>query len=205
MDLTYKCHNNFCNSHQKSSGLVTRLPLPSSWAARTLTLMLPQLPRMRQDVHAHTSGEMIAIRKRFVPFSCCCTAVLWSPDPTPFWPKGETSAVRCTWLSPASFYVCQQAILPNQLYPASAMREVAERHTLRARLRSSSRARRSFMFRVVTYLPSRPEKGDVLMRNDILTVGSSTVMVGSGIRKFSAHTVSPILAVARPAENGTFS
>ena len=55
------------------------------------------------------------------------------------------------------------------------------------------------MLRVVTYLPSCPAKGDVLMRNDMLTVGSSTLIVGSGMRIEAAQTVSPMLALASPA------
>jgi len=42
---------------------------------------------------------------------------------------------------------------------------------------------------------SRPTKGDVLMEKDILTVGSSTLIVGNGVPVTSSAIVSPIWIV----------
>nr|GMD41744.1 Uncharacterised protein [Ipomoea batatas]GME16871.1 Uncharacterised protein [Ipomoea batatas] len=56
---------------------------------------------------------------------------------------------------------------------------VSPSSTFIARFRSSSRYKRSLKFLLVTYLPSRPTKGEMLTENAIFTVGSSTVMVGN--------------------------
>lgn len=42
---------------------------------------------------------------------------------------------------------------------------------------------------------SRPTKGDVLMEKDILTVGSSTLIVGNGVPVTLSAIVSPIWIV----------
>ena len=52
--------------------------------------------------------------------------------------------------------------------------------TRRARFFSSSRSRRSLMWREVTYLPSLPKKGELLIVKSIDIVGSSMAMGGSG-------------------------
>ena len=52
--------------------------------------------------------------------------------------------------------------------------DVLPASTLRARFFSSSLSNLSLMFRVVTYFPSLPAKGEVLTRKVIRTVGSST-------------------------------
>ena len=70
--------------------------------------------------------------------------------------------------------------------------------TLSARFRSSSRSRRSLMFLEVTNFPSLPANGDAFTLNVIRTVGSSTVMVGSGTAP-PAMIVSPIMTSGRPA------
>ena len=52
--------------------------------------------------------------------------------------------------------------------------------TRSARFFSSSRSRRSLMWREVTYLPSLPKKGELLIVKSIDMVGSSMAMGGSG-------------------------
>ena len=64
--------------------------------------------------------------------------------------------------------------------------------TRRARLRSSSLARRSAIWREVTYFPSRPKKGLSLMVKVIDIVGSSMAIRGSGSGLLASATVSPI-------------
>mmetsp|Transcript_7122 Transcript_7122/g.12256 ORF Transcript_7122/g.12256 Transcript_7122/m.12256 type:complete len:276 (-) Transcript_7122:969-1796(-) len=68
-----------------------------------------------------------------------------------------------------------------------------------ARLRSSSRSKRSLRLREVTNLPSFPAKGLVLTLKVMLTVGSSTSMVGKGLGNSRAQMVSPILMSGMPA------
>ncbi len=70
--------------------------------------------------------------------------------------------------------------------------------TRRATFRSSSLRSRSRRCWLVTYFPSRPANGDVLMLNTIWIVGSSTVTRGSARRSFGSLTVSPIVTSSRP-------
>ena len=64
--------------------------------------------------------------------------------------------------------------------------------TRRARFLSSSFIRRSWMWREVTNLPSLPKKGESLIANNILMVGSSIAMGGSASGLSKSQTVSPI-------------
>ena len=43
-----------------------------------------------------------------------------------------------------------------------------------------SRSRRSRIWRLVTYFPSRPASGEALTRKFMVSVGSSTLSAGSG-------------------------
>mmetsp|Transcript_37956 Transcript_37956/g.112374 ORF Transcript_37956/g.112374 Transcript_37956/m.112374 type:complete len:248 (+) Transcript_37956:730-1473(+) len=70
--------------------------------------------------------------------------------------------------------------------------------TRSARLRSSSRSRRSLMLRDVTNLPSLPANGDVLTLKTIDTVGPSTSIVSSGIGVSRSQMVSPIAMSEMP-------
>ncbi len=64
--------------------------------------------------------------------------------------------------------------------------------TRRARFFSSSLSSRSLMWREVTYLPSLPKKGELLIVNNILIVGSS-IAIGVRASGFSKSAiVSPI-------------
>mmetsp|Transcript_30297 Transcript_30297/g.77258 ORF Transcript_30297/g.77258 Transcript_30297/m.77258 type:complete len:375 (-) Transcript_30297:982-2106(-) len=70
--------------------------------------------------------------------------------------------------------------------------------TRSARLRSSSRSRRSLRLREVTNLPSLPAKGEVLTLNVMDTVGSSTSIVSSAMGLPRSQIVSPILMSEMP-------
>ena len=64
--------------------------------------------------------------------------------------------------------------------------------TRKARFFSNSRSNRSLMWREVTYFPSRPKKGESLMVNNMLMVGSS-MAIGAKASGFSKSAmVSPI-------------
>ena len=64
---------------------------------------------------------------------------------------------------------------------------------------SSSLSRRSRRLRDVTYCPSRPANGDVLIVKIIAIVGSSIWMCGSGFGFSGSVIVSPILMPSTPA------
>lgn len=49
----------------------------------------------------------------------------------------------------------------------------------------------------VVFITSRPAKGDVFTENDILTVGSSTVIVGSATPSILSANVSPICSTSK--------
>jgi hypothetical protein len=55
--------------------------------------------------------------------------------------------------------------------------------------------RQIFYVSVEDSYTSRPTKGDVLMEKDILTVGSSTLIVGNGVPVILSAIVSPIWIV----------
>ena len=63
----------------------------------------------------------------------------------------------------------------------------------------SSFARRSRRLREVTYCPSRPAKGEVLMVNSIPIVGSSMTIGGSGAGFSTSVMVSPMVIPSTPA------
>ena len=69
----------------------------------------------------------------------------------------------------------------------------------RATLVRSSLSSRSLMWREVTYLPSRPAMGEVLIENTIDRVGSSMCRGGSGWGSSTLVTVSPMLTSEKPA------
>ncbi len=62
----------------------------------------------------------------------------------------------------------------------------------------SSFCRRSQIWRLVTYLPSRPASGDVLTRKFIVSVGSSTFRRGSGCGFVGSVRVTPMLTSSMP-------
>ena len=64
---------------------------------------------------------------------------------------------------------------------------------------SASRRRRSPIWRLVTYLPSWPAKGELLTEKRTLTVGGSIAMRGSDSCASGGQTVSPISIVSTPA------
>mmetsp|Transcript_5914 Transcript_5914/g.16563 ORF Transcript_5914/g.16563 Transcript_5914/m.16563 type:complete len:200 (+) Transcript_5914:498-1097(+) len=70
--------------------------------------------------------------------------------------------------------------------------------TRRAKFLSNSLSSRSFRFLLVTNLPSCPANGLVFTANVIVTVGSSTAIVGNGSWFAGSHSVSPMLTSARP-------
>ena len=70
--------------------------------------------------------------------------------------------------------------------------------TLRATLCINSCSRRSLMFRVVTYFPSRPAKGESLTINVMLTVGSSTLKAGNASTCSGSQRVSEIPRPSMP-------
>ena len=63
----------------------------------------------------------------------------------------------------------------------------------------TSRSRRALIWRLVTYLPSRPDSGDVFTPNVIRSVGASTSSRGSGRGSAGSVSVSPIVTSGRPA------
>ena len=69
---------------------------------------------------------------------------------------------------------------------------------LMARFRSSSLSKRSLIWRDVTNFPSFPKKGESLMVNNILIVGSSIAMVGRPSGDSISETVSPISKSSKP-------
>gem|GEM_PF-5330564 len=71
--------------------------------------------------------------------------------------------------------------------------------TRRARFFSVSLYKRSRNWRDVTYLPSRPKNGESLLANNMLIVGSSTLMVLSGSGSRLSHTVSPMSNDSSPS------
>ncbi len=76
--------------------------------------------------------------------------------------------------------------------------EVSSRAMRRATLRSSSFSRRSQSWRPVTYLPSRPAKGESFTRKDMVMVGSSTLIGGSGLPFSGSAMVAPISTPSTP-------
>ena len=70
--------------------------------------------------------------------------------------------------------------------------------TRMAKFFSNSRSKRSLMWREVTYFPSFPKKGESLMVNNILMVGSSMAMVGRGSGCSGSVTESPISKSSKP-------
>ena len=54
------------------------------------------------------------------------------------------------------------------------------------------------MFRLVTYFPSRPAKGESFTRNVIETVGSSTAIGSRATGDSASATVSPIVTSSMP-------
>ena len=73
-----------------------------------------------------------------------------------------------------------------------------ERNLAMARFRSNSFSKRSLMWRDVTNFPSFPKKGESLIVNNILIVGSSIAMVGSPSGDSISATVSPISKSSNP-------
>ena len=63
----------------------------------------------------------------------------------------------------------------------------------------TSFSRRALIWRDVTYLPSRPPRGDVLTPNVIDSVGASTSRRGSGRGSPGSVSVSPIVTSGSPA------
>ena len=63
----------------------------------------------------------------------------------------------------------------------------------------TSFSRRALIWRLVTYLPSRPASGEVLTPNVIRSVGASTSSRGSGRGSAGSVSVSPIVTSGRPA------
>ena len=64
--------------------------------------------------------------------------------------------------------------------------------TRKARFLSNSFIKRSWIWREVTNLPSRPKKGESLMANNILIVGSSLAIGGNASGFSKSQIVSPI-------------
>ena len=62
----------------------------------------------------------------------------------------------------------------------------------------SSRIRRARRCREVTYLPSRPAKGESLTEKVTATVGSETLTKGRGSTRSGGHIVSPMLMSGMP-------
>ena len=72
--------------------------------------------------------------------------------------------------------------------------------TFRDTLPISSRSRRSFTRRAVTFAPfTRPAIGEVLIPIVIEIAGSSTVIIGSGRTSFGSARVSPMVMFSIPA------
>ena len=63
----------------------------------------------------------------------------------------------------------------------------------------TSFSRRALIWRLVTYLPSRPASGEVLTPNVIRRVGASTSRRGSGRGSAGSVSVSPMVTSGRPA------
>src|SRR5574343_364108 len=70
--------------------------------------------------------------------------------------------------------------------------------TRRATLCCSSFWRRSQIWRLVTYLPSRPASGEVFTQKFMVSVGSSTLSMGSGAGLVGSVTVTPIPMSSMP-------
>ena len=58
---------------------------------------------------------------------------------------------------------------------------------------------RALIWRLVTYLPSRPASGDVFTPNVMRSVGASTSSLGSGRGSAGSVSVSPIVTSGKPA------
>ena len=76
---------------------------------------------------------------------------------------------------------------------------LAASSTLSETLVSSSFCRRSRRLREVTYCPSRPAKGEVLMVNCMAIVGSSMAMTARGAGVSALVMVSPMVMPSTPA------
>ena len=70
--------------------------------------------------------------------------------------------------------------------------------TRMATLVSTSLKRRSRRFREVTYLPSRPAKGELFTRKFMDTVGSSIFTKGRGSTQLTSQAVWPMFRSAMP-------
>ena len=70
--------------------------------------------------------------------------------------------------------------------------------TRNAKFFSNSFSKRSLMWRLVTNLPSRPKNGESLMVNNILIVGSSTLILGNASGFSKSVKVSPISKFSIP-------
>ena len=64
----------------------------------------------------------------------------------------------------------------------------------------TSFSRRALIWRLVTYLPSRPASGEVLTPNVMRSVGASTSSRGSGRGSAGSVSVSPIVTSGRPGD-----
>ncbi len=88
---------------------------------------------------------------------------------------------------------------PNTVKPSAMRFSFGVKSTLSPTFTSSSRSRRSRIWRLVTNFPSFPAKGELLTRKSKTIVGSSIVIAGKSSTSFSLLMVSPIKMSAIPA------
>ena len=116
-----------------------------------------------------------------------------------------------SWRSTSGRYTCQlEALAPHlldenrqlQLAVAAHLERIAalrRPHLDRDIAQRSRGSRRALIWRDVTYLPSRPDKGEVFTPNVMRSVGASTSRRGSGRGSAGSVSVSPIVTSGSPA------
>ena len=95
----------------------------------------------------------------------------------------STSTASCSSPRPSTSHLSGRSVGPTRM----------------ATLPTNSASSRAFTSRAVSFVPSVPASGEVLMPIVMARLGSSTVMAGSGTGTSASASVSPIVTSARPA------
>ena len=138
---------------------------------------------------------------------------------TPPWWVSSTSAVTISigsWRTPSTSWNTTRGLdtaiskpsrrmFSSRMVRCSSPRPITSKmpsssvsFTRSATLCWSSFCRRSQIWRLVTYLPSRPASGDVLTQKFIVSVGSSTLIIFSGAGLTGSVMVTPMLMSSMP-------
>ena len=165
--------------------------------------------RYSRRTRPRPSGSMLTKSPLRSPSACI----------TPPWCCSSMSAVTSSMgshLSPSTIFITTRGLLTASSKPSRRMfsrrmvrcnspRPITSKMpsssvslTRKATLCCNSFCRRSQIWRLVTYLPSRPANGLVLTQKFMVSVGSSTLSIGSGAGVSASVIVTPIPMSVRP-------